>query len=64
MEREIAELKMAGLIRKTVVPGREIGASSISEGIILSKDLKLLLNEVDELDREVKGKGRVILLVP
>lgn len=64
VEREIAELKLAGLIRKTVVPGREIGASSISEGIILSKDLKFLLNEVGELDREVKGKGRVILVVP
>lgn len=64
VEREIAELTLAGLIRKTVVPGRETGASSISEGIILSKDLKLLLNEVDELDREVKGKGRVILVIP
>lgn len=62
VEREIAELTLAGLIRKTVVPRREIGASSISEGIILSKDLKLLLSEVDELDREVKGKGRIVLV--
>lgn len=64
VEREIAELTLAGLIRKTVVPGRGIGASSISEGIILSKDLKLLLNEIDGVDREVKGKGRVNLAVP
>lgn len=64
VEREIAELTLAGLIRKTVVPGRGTGASSISEGLILSKDLKTLVNEIDRLDKTVKGKGRLLLVVP
>lgn len=64
VEREIAELTLAGLIRKTVVPGRGTGASSISEGLILSKDLKTLVKEIDGLDKTVKGKGRLLLVVP
>lgn len=64
VEREIAELILAGLIRKTVVPGRGTGASSISEGLILSKDLKALVKEIDGLDKIVKGKGRLLLVVP
>lgn len=64
VEREIAELTIAGLIRKTVVPGRGKGASSISEGIILSKDLKILVKEIDGLDNKIKGKGILHLVVP
>lgn len=64
VEREIAELTLAGLIRKTVVPGRGTGASSISEGLILSKDLKTLVKEIGGLDKTVKGKGRLLLVVP
>lgn len=64
VEREIAELTLAGLIRKTIVPGRGTGASSISEGIILSKDLKILVNEADGLDKRVKGNWRLILVDP
>lgn len=64
VEREIAELTLAGLIRKTVVPGRGIGASSISESIILSKDLKILVKEIHGLDKKVKGKGRLLFVVP
>lgn len=54
-EREIAELTKAGVIRKLVIPGRGGGASSISDGIILSQDLEKLLKEADGLDEEVKG---------
>lgn len=64
VEREIAELTLAGLIRKTVIPGRGTGASSISEGIILSKDLKILINEINGLDKKIIGKERLILVVP
>lgn len=55
-EREIAELTKAGVIRKLVIPGRGSGASSISDGIILSKDLEKLLKEADGLDEEIKEK--------
>lgn len=54
-EREIAELTNAGVIRKLMIPRRGTGASSISDGIILSEDLEKLLKEADGLDKEVKG---------
>lgn len=60
-EREIAELTKAGVIRKLVIPGRGTGASSISDGIILSQDLEKLLKEADGLDEEVKGMQRLTL---
>ncbi len=56
VEREIAELTLAGILRKIVVPGRGMGASSISDGVILSQDLKALLEDCDGLDQEVKGE--------
>lgn len=58
-EREIAELTRAGVIRKLVIPGRGTGASSISDGIILSQDLETLLEEADGLVKEVKGMQRL-----
>lgn len=60
-EREIAELTKAGVIRKLVIPGRGTGASSISDGIILSQDLERLLKETDGLDKDVKGMQILIL---
>lgn len=60
-EREIAELTKAGVIRKLVIPGRGTGASSISDGLILSQDLEKLLKEAEGLDKILKGMQRLTL---
>ena len=57
IEREIAELTKAGIIRKVVTPGRGTGGASIGEGLILSKDVERLVIETKELDRELSGKS-------
>ena len=44
-EREIVELTRAGVIRKVVIPGRGIGAASVSEGLVLAENWERLLND-------------------
>ncbi|KAL2046019.1 hypothetical protein N7G274_001466 [Stereocaulon virgatum] len=56
IEREIVELKKAGIIRKVVTPGRGTGGASIGEGLILTKDVERLVIEARELDRELSNK--------
>lgn len=55
VEREVAELTKAGVLRKTVIPGRGVGASSVSDGLVLLSDLELLLQGTDGLGEAVKG---------
>ena len=52
-EREIAELAKAGIIRKIVVPGRGIGASSISDGLVLVEDIERIIRGTENLDQEL-----------
>ena len=44
-EREIASLMAKGVIKKIVVPGRGVGASSISEGLALAGEWISLIQE-------------------
>lgn len=55
VEREVAELTKAGVLRKTMIPGRGTGRSSVSDGLVLLNDLELLLRETDGLEEAVKG---------
>lgn len=54
-EREIAELAKAGIIRKTIVPGRGTGTSNVGDGLILSQELEILLKEANGLDQHLIG---------
>lgn len=60
-ERDIAELAKAGIIRKTIIPGRGTGASSFGDSIILSRDLELLLKEAKGLDQHLIGTSKSAL---
>ena len=55
MEREIAELTRAGIIRRLVTPGRGTGGSSIGESLVVSTDVGSLLKQAPELNQELSG---------
>ena len=49
VEREIAELTSAGLLRKIIVPGRGAGRSSISDALVLVEDWEQLIKEAQDV---------------
>ena len=55
VEREVAELAKAAVLRKTVIPGRGVGGSSVSDGLVLLSDLESLLREASGLEETLKG---------
>jgi len=55
VEKEIAELMKAGIIRKLVVPGRGVGGASVGEGLVLAKHWELMINEALELEEGLKS---------
>ena len=54
-EREVSELTKAGTVRRTVIPGRGTGGSSIAEGLVISRDIERLLWEAEELGQDLIG---------
>ncbi len=54
VEKGIAELTKAGVIRRLVVPGRGVGGASVGEGLVLFKDWELRVKEELELPDDVK----------
>jgi len=56
VEREIAELTSAGLLRKIVVPGRGVGGSSISDALVLVEDWEQLVKEEKDLGSDLIDK--------
>lgn len=58
VEREIAELSKAGILRKITIPGRGTGLSSVSDGLILMQDLERLLKEANGLDQQLRSMNR------
>lgn len=62
VEREVAELTKAGVLRKTIVPGRGAGGSSVSDGLVLLSDLESLLRETDGLEQAVKGSPYILCI--
>lgn len=55
VEREVVELVKVGVLRKIVIPGRGIGGASVSDGLVLVKDLEELLRETNCLEHTLKG---------
>lgn len=55
VEKEIAELMRAGIIRKLVVPGRGIGGASVGEGLVLAKQWEYMIDKAVELGEDLKS---------
>lgn len=55
VEKEIGQLVTAGVVRRIVIPGRGVGASSISDGLVLVKEWVAKVEENPELELAVKG---------
>lgn len=55
VEKEIAELTKAGVIRKLVVPGRGVGGASVGEGLVLAKHWELMVTEASDLADDLKS---------
>lgn len=55
VEKEIAELTKAGVIRKLVVPGRGVGGASVGEGLVLATHWERMIAEASDLDDDVKS---------
>lgn len=56
VEKEIAQLINAGLIRRITIPGRGVGASSISDGLVLVKDWIRLSSEARDMIPDLRGR--------
>ena len=61
IEKEIAELARAGVIRKSLVPGRGTGGSSVSESLILLEDFERLVH-ASGLDGDTASKRKLAQL--
>ena len=55
VEREIGQLVAAGVVRRLVIPGRGVGASSVSDGLVLVEDWVASVEENRELEPDAKG---------
>lgn len=53
VEREIAELTSAGVLRRIVVPGRGVGRSSISDALVLVEDWEQLVRVAKGLEGDI-----------
>ncbi|MCJ1471882.1 hypothetical protein MMC13_000523 [Lambiella insularis] len=56
VEREIAELTSAGVLRKIVVPGRGVGRYSISDALVLTEDWEQQFREAQDLETDLSEK--------
>lgn len=54
IEREIAELAAAGVVRKIIVPGRGSRGSSIGDALVFVQDWRLIVDKA-ELDPATRG---------
>lgn len=55
VEKEIAELTKAGVVRKLVVPGRGVGGASFGECLVLVKDWQRMVVEAPDLTDGLKS---------
>lgn len=58
VEREIVDLVRAGRLRRIIVPGRGNDAAGLGDCLILTEDLKELVQNSAGLDQSLKGKER------
>ena len=55
VEKEIAELTAARILRRIVVPGRGVGRSSLSDAMVLVDDWEQSVRAAHNLDEALKG---------
>lgn len=55
IEREIAELAQAGVVRRVTIPNRGAGAAAVGDGIASVREWQALVRAHVELHEELKG---------
>lgn len=55
IEREIAELAKAGILRRVTIPHRGAGAAAVGDGLASVRDWQALVRQHEELSNELKG---------
>lgn len=55
IEREIAELAQAGIVRRVTIPNRGAGAAAVGDGIASVREWQALVRAHAELPGELKG---------
>lgn len=55
IEREIAELARAGVLRRVTIPNRGIGAAAVGDGIASVQEWQALVQAHAELPEDLKG---------
>jgi hypothetical protein len=58
IEREIAELAQAGIIRRVTIPHRGVGSAAVGDGIASVRDWQALVRGQEGLASDLKGKHR------
>lgn len=56
IEREIAELAQAGILRKVTIPNRGVGAAAIGDGVASVREWQNLVQLHDDLSEDLKGQ--------
>ncbi|KAH7402091.1 serine-threonine protein kinase 19-domain-containing protein [Phaeosphaeria sp. MPI-PUGE-AT-0046c] len=56
IEREIAELAKAGILRRVTIPHRGTGAAAVGDGIASVRDWQAIVRQHQELQNELKEK--------
>lgn len=56
IEREIAELAQAGILRRVTIPLRGVGAAAVGDGIASVQEWQSLVNLHNDLTEELKGE--------
>jgi hypothetical protein len=56
IEREIAELAQAGIIRRVTIPHRGVGSAAVGDGIASVRDWQALVRGQEGLAGDLKGK--------
>jgi hypothetical protein len=54
MEREIVELAQAGILRRVIIPNRDVGSGAVGDGIASVLEWEKLVRSSPELDEELK----------
>jgi len=55
IEREIAELARAGIIRRVTIPHRGTGAAAVGDGLASVKEWQMLVRQHESLQEDLKG---------
>jgi hypothetical protein len=56
IEREIAELAQAGILRRVTIPRRGVGAAAVGDGLASVKEWQALVQEIEVLPEPLRGE--------